>query len=107
LLVLYGLHPDGLDVRLQKAIERARKAVAPHGANVELLAIREGEIHVRLSGKNGGCESTTRKLQELVENAIGEAAPEITNVQIENAIQSGSAESLVELQVNVSALQRA
>src|SRR5258706_11835399 len=77
LLVLYGLHPDGLDVRLQKAIERARKAVAPHGASVELLAIREGEVHLRLSGKNAGCGSTTRKLQELVENAIGEAAPEI------------------------------
>ncbi len=107
LLVLYGLHPDGLDVRLQKAIERARKAVAPHGASVELLAIREGEIHLRLSGKNAGCGSTTRKLQELVENAIGEAAPEITNVQIDNAIQSGSAESLVQLQVNVSALERA
>jgi Fe-S cluster biogenesis protein NfuA len=107
LLVLYGLHPDGLDVRLQKAIERARKAIAPHGASIELLDVREGMIHVRLSGKPSGCGSTTRKLQELVENAICEGAPEITKVQIDDAIQSGSSEPLVQLQVNLSALQRA
>jgi Fe-S cluster biogenesis protein NfuA len=107
LLVLYGLHPDEFDVRLQKGLERAREAVASHGASLELLGIREGEIHVRLSAKSGGCGSTTRKLQELVENAISETAPEITKVQIDDATQSGSPESLVQLQMNVSALQRA
>jgi Fe-S cluster biogenesis protein NfuA len=107
LLVLYGLHPDGLDVRLHKAIERAGKAVAPHGARVELVEVGEGVTRIRLSGKSTGCGSTATNLQELVESAIREAAPEITKVQIDNAIQSGNSEHLVQLQMNASALQGA
>jgi Fe-S cluster biogenesis protein NfuA len=107
LLVLYGLHPDGFDVRLQKALERARKAVAQHGASLELLDHGDGAIHLRLSGKGGGCGSTAGKLQQLVENAICEGAPEITKVQIDNDVASGSVEPLVQLEVNFSALQRA
>jgi len=106
LLVLYGLHPDGFDVRLQKAVERAREAVAQHGAGLELLDHREGAIHLRLSGKGGGCGSTAEKLRQLVESAICEGVPEVTEIRIDNAVAGRSTEPLVQVEMNLSALQR-
>jgi Fe-S cluster biogenesis protein NfuA len=106
LLLLYGLHPEGFEARLQKAIDRVCQTVAPHGVTVELLGADEGVVQVRLSGRNSGCGSTSRTLEQLIENAIYEAAPEIAEVQVENAIQSGTAEPLVQLQLNAATPQR-
>jgi Fe-S cluster biogenesis protein NfuA len=101
LLLLYRLHPDALDVRLNKAIAAVRKAAALQGADVELIGVEEEVVRIRLSGAVHGCAST--QLQQLIEDAIYEAIPEISAVHVENAIQVRNSEPLVQLQLNVGA----
>ena len=101
LLLLYRLHPDALDVRLNKAIAAVRKAAALQGADVELIGVEEEVVRIRLSGAVHGCAST--QLQQLIEDAIYEAVPEISAVHVENAIQVRNSQPLVQLQLNVGA----
>lgn len=101
LLLLYRLHPDALDVRLNKAIAAVRKAAALQGADVELIGVEEEVVRIRLSGAVHGCVST--QLQKLIEDAIYEAVPEISAVHVENAMQVSNSEPLVQLQLNVGA----
>jgi len=101
LLLLYRLHPDALDVRLNKAIAAVRKAAALQGADVELIGVDEEVVRIRLSGAVHGCTST--QLQKLIEDAIYEAVPEISAVRVENAMRVRNSEPLVQLQLNVGA----
>jgi Fe-S cluster biogenesis protein NfuA len=101
LLLLYRLHPDALDVRLNKAIAAVRKAAALQGADVELIGVEEEVVRIRLSGAVHGCTST--QLQKLIEDAIYEAVPEISAVRVENAMRVRNSEPLVQLQLNVGA----
>jgi len=102
LLLLYRLHPDALDVRLNKAIAAVRKAAALQGADVELIGVDEEEVvRIRLSGAVHGCTST--QLQRFIEDAIYEAVPEISAVRVENAMRVRNSEPLVQLQLNVGA----
>ncbi len=101
LLLLYRLHPDGFEVRLNKAMAGVRKAAALQGADVELLGIEKDVVRIRLSGTAHGCGSGN--LQKAIEEAIYEAVPEIGGVQVENAMRAHHAEPLVQLQVNTAA----
>ena len=101
LLLLYRLHPDALDVRLNKAIAAVRKAAALQGADVELIGVEEEVVRIRLSGAVHGCTST--QLQKLIEDGIYEAVPEISAVRVENAMRVRNSEPLVQLQLNVGA----
>ena len=80
LLVLHGLHPDDIETRVQHALGKA------HGA-AQLLGVFEGTVRVRLTG--GGCG-----LKESVEAAVREAAPDATEIVIE---ESGPSNSFVAL----------
>ncbi len=83
LLVLYGLHPDGLEIRVQRAIERLEPKLRRDGAVIELLDIREGAMRIRVTPGAHACGSTTKALQGTVEDAIYEAAPDIASLTIE------------------------
>lgn len=101
LLLLYRLHPDGFEVRLNRAMAGVRKAAALQGADVELLGVEKDVMRIRLSGAAHGCGAAN--LQKAIENAIYEAVPEIGGVQVENARLAQNAETLVQLQVNPAA----
>jgi Fe-S cluster biogenesis protein NfuA len=103
LLLLYRLHPDDFDVRLNKAIAAVRKVAALQGANVELIGVDGEVVRIRLSGAGHGCASTKVSLQQLIENAIYESTPEISRVEVENVMEVHKSEPLVQLQVNIPA----
>ena len=44
LLVLYGLHPDSLETRVGKAVERLAPKLQRDGAIVQLLGIEDGAV---------------------------------------------------------------
>src|ERR1700722_12578994 len=47
--LLYGLHPDGLQTRVMRALEKSRPFLESHSANAELVSIREdGTVTIRL-----------------------------------------------------------
>jgi Fe-S cluster biogenesis protein NfuA len=102
LLLLYGLHPLDLRSRVMGALEKARVQLEPHGLHVELLEVNESAgITLRWESRGHTCPSSTAALRSTVEQAIGDAAPEITGIVIENIEPQGSPGGFVPL----SALQ--
>ncbi len=88
LLLLYGLHPLDLHTRVLQALEKSRPYLRSHGGNVELVNVSEsGAVTLRLEGSCHSCPSSAVTLQSTVEQAIYNAAPDITGIIVEGAIQ--------------------
>ena len=81
-LLLHGLHPEGLDVRVERALEKVRPYLGSHGGSVELVAIEEGRIRLRLQGSCNGCPSSAETLRTTIEEAILAAAPDAEGVEV-------------------------
>ena len=83
LLLLYSLHPDGLEARVRTAVERLRPRLRKLACSIELESISEGTVQVRLTTSGHSCGSSTRDLQSIVEEAIYEAAPDLASLKIQ------------------------
>lgn len=87
-LLLHGLHPVDLETRIARALESCRPYLASHGGNVELIDVSpDGAIRLRLEGSCHGCPSSRVTLQSSIEQAIYDAAPEVTAIHIEGAVE--------------------
>lgn len=82
LLLLYSLHPDGLEVRAQKAVERMRPRLRKLACTVELEDVHEGAVRVRLATSGHSCGSSTGDLRLIVEDGMYEFAPDLTSLEI-------------------------
>jgi hypothetical protein len=80
LLLLHDLHPDDLETRLSRAIDKLQTIFFSLGARLS-LAGREGDL-IRLRFESQRAWSVTA-VKASVENAIFQAAPEITSVVLE------------------------
>jgi Fe-S cluster biogenesis protein NfuA len=80
LLLLYGLHPEPVENRVESALERVRPYIHSHGGRVALLRVDGGVVHLRLDGTCQDCPSSSVTLKTAVEEAIFEAAPEVREV---------------------------
>jgi Fe-S cluster biogenesis protein NfuA len=89
LLLLYDLHPQGLETRTNRALEDVRPHLHSHGGNVELLGVVDGVIKLRLHGNCNGCPSSAETLQHLIEQAIYEAAPDAKAIEVEGSQTNG------------------
>jgi Fe-S cluster biogenesis protein NfuA len=97
LLLLYGLHPLPLETRVIEALNRLRPSLQSHGGNVELLNVSDGLVRLRLEKSSNGCGSTAQALKQAVEEAVYDAAPDITGIEIEGAAEPIFSTSLVQL----------
>jgi Fe-S cluster biogenesis protein NfuA len=82
-LVLYGLHPEELETRVLKAINRVKPQLRKQGCEVELLGLTEGVLRLRVQTGEHTCGSTAKTVQATLEGAIYDAAPDITSLIIE------------------------
>lgn len=82
LLLLYSLHPDSLEVRVQSAVERMRSRLRKLSCTIELLSIEEGVVRVRVIKGGHSCGSSTNELRSVVENGMYELAPDVTSLEI-------------------------
>ncbi|MFG2596114.1 NifU family protein [Streptomyces sp. NPDC048462] len=96
-LLVHGLHPYGVERRVEQALESVRPYLGSHGGDVELLDVTaEGTVRLRLLGSCDGCPSSSVTLKLAVQGAVEAAAPEITSIEVETAAEeSGAAEPLV------------
>lgn len=93
LLLVHGLHPHGLESRIERALERVRPYLGSHGGDVELLGVTEtGVVRLRLVGSCHGCPSSSVTLKLAVEGAIEAAAPEVTGIECSDLPEPASAE---------------
>jgi Fe-S cluster biogenesis protein NfuA len=85
LMIVHGLHPEHVTARVERALEGVRPFLAQHDGDVELLDIDAdaGAVLLRLLGSCDGCPSSPVTLQHAVEQAILQAAPEITTIDVE------------------------
>ena len=83
LLILYGLHPETLETRVTKALERIRPRLRKQGSEIELVSVEEGVVRIRMEADLPTCGSTAKTLRSTLEEAICEAAPDITSLVID------------------------
>jgi Fe-S cluster biogenesis protein NfuA len=97
LLAANGLHPLDIETRVGRALEKLRPHVRAQGS-IELLGIREGVIRVRLRASGSGCGSSAGSLKSVVEEAIYEAAPDLTELVVDVVEERGAASGFVPLE---------
>jgi Fe-S cluster biogenesis protein NfuA len=82
-LILYGLHPEDLETRVVRAVEKVRPQLRKQGCEVELLGVNDGAIRLRVETGSHTCGSTTKTLQSTLEAAMYDAAPDLVSLAIE------------------------
>jgi Fe-S cluster biogenesis protein NfuA/nitrite reductase/ring-hydroxylating ferredoxin subunit len=91
LLLVHGLHPYDVTQRVELALDGVRPYLGSHGGDVELLGVAEdGTVRLRLLGSCDGCPSSAVTLKLAVEGAIEAAAPEVTTIEVEEAVADPS-----------------
>jgi Fe-S cluster biogenesis protein NfuA/nitrite reductase/ring-hydroxylating ferredoxin subunit len=84
LLVLHDLHPDDVNTRVQRALDRVRPYLGSHAGGIEFLGVDgAGVAHLRLEGSCNGCPSSTVTVKLAIEQAVMDAAPEIERIEVE------------------------
>ncbi len=70
----YGVGVDDVDAA-SAALEQVRPYLHEHGGEVEVLAVQQGVVRVRLLGSCTGCTSAAETLRHGVEEALRENLP--------------------------------
>jgi Fe-S cluster biogenesis protein NfuA/nitrite reductase/ring-hydroxylating ferredoxin subunit len=88
LLVLHGLHPLGIDERIEQALDRVRPYLGSHAGGVAYLGVDDDDTaHLRLDGSCNGCPSSTVTVRMTIEEAVLAAAPELAGIEVEGAVE--------------------
>jgi Fe-S cluster biogenesis protein NfuA len=82
LLLLYSLHPDDLETRVNKAVERMRPRLRKLATAVELNHADENSVQLRLATSGHSCGSSTKDLRAIVEECVYEFAPDVASLEI-------------------------
>jgi Fe-S cluster biogenesis protein NfuA len=84
LLLVHDLHPLDADTRVQRALDRVRPYLGSHAGGVEYLGIDSGGVvRLRLQGTCHGCPSSTVTVRQAIEQAVRDAVPEATGIDVE------------------------
>lgn len=67
--------------RVEKSLDSIRPALMADGGNVELVAVEDGIVKVRLKGACGTCPSALMTLKQGIEVRVKEDVPEIKEVE--------------------------
>jgi nitrite reductase/ring-hydroxylating ferredoxin subunit len=68
-----------------------------HGGNVELLGVDDGVVRLRLAGNCKGCPSSEMTLKLAIEEAILNAAPDVSFIQVGGRMDHSAPNGLVQL----------
>ncbi len=96
-LLLHGLHPDTIEARVLRALEKVRPYLHSHGGDVEFLSVADGVVRLKLLGSCGSCPSSSVTLKNAVEEALYQAAPDIEKIVAESGTAESNSSKLVVL----------
>jgi len=82
LLLLYSLHPDDIETRVGKAMNRMKPRLRKLACTAELLTAEAGAVEVRLTTTGHSCGSSAKDLKAIVEECIYEMAPDVVSLEI-------------------------
>lgn len=97
LLILYGLHPEDLQSRVERKLKQIDSKLHKMGAEANLVSVSDGEVRLRVTLDGRTCGSTSKTVQTTVEEAIYEAAPDLTSLVVEG-LEEPSASGFVALE---------
>lgn len=67
--------------KIEKALAKIRAGLQQDGGDIELVAIENGVVKVRLKGACAGCPMSQMTLANFVETALRKEVPEIKRVE--------------------------
>ena len=82
LLLLYSLHPENLETRVQKSLDVLRPRLRKLNYGVELISVEGGAVRLRVVSSGHACGSTTENVRSMVEEGVYEYAPDVTSLVI-------------------------
>ena len=82
LLLLYSLHPEDLQTRVQKSLLALRARLRKLNYGVELISLEQGTVHIQVESSGHACGSTTQKVRAMVEEGVYEYAPDVTSLVV-------------------------
>ena len=94
-LLLHGLHPEEMETRVLRALDKVRPFLHSNGADVELVSIADGVVKLRVQKEGGGCASTAATMKSAVEDAVTEVAPDAAQIMAEVVHQPASSKLVV------------
>jgi hypothetical protein len=94
LLLLYELHPEGLEARVESAVQKMQEYFVSSGDTVELLGVDDGVVRIRVTG--------SAATDKTIEDLIYLAAPDVVQIKIERIVPKAQRDQLVQLEVNAS-----
>jgi len=85
MLLLHGLHPDGLETRVRQVVDRLRPHLGVRGLHLSIVEIATGTVRLRVDRSAGSViqASAVLTLPVEIENAVVEAAPDAEAILIE------------------------
>lgn len=82
LLLVHGLHPHGVERRIEDALDSVRPYLGSHGGDVALLEVADDVVRLKFTGSCKSCPSSAVTLELTVEDAVRAAAPEISTIEV-------------------------
>jgi hypothetical protein len=98
LLVLYDLHPDDIQVRVVRKLDQLGPTLFRMGAEARIVSIDQGVVRLRVEANSRGCGSTFRQIQTALEDAIYEAAPDLSRLVIDGLEQQAGGSGFVSVE---------
>lgn len=72
---------EAFEVRVREVIERIRPALQMDGGDIQIVAVEEPNLKVRLTGACHGCPSATYTLYQGVYGELKRSIPEFGELQ--------------------------
>jgi Fe-S cluster biogenesis protein NfuA len=72
---------DSMEKKVQDALDEIRPQIQMDGGDVELVAIENGIVKVRLVGHCAGCPMSTMTLKMGIEAHLKNVMPEVKSVE--------------------------
>jgi Fe-S cluster biogenesis protein NfuA/nitrite reductase/ring-hydroxylating ferredoxin subunit len=93
LMLVHGLHPHGVERRIEDALDSVRPYLGSHGGDVTLLEVADDVVRLEFAGSCKSCPSSAVTLEFAVEDAVRAAAPEIVTIEVVAAEPDSAASS--------------
>jgi Fe-S cluster biogenesis protein NfuA/nitrite reductase/ring-hydroxylating ferredoxin subunit len=94
LLGMYDLAPVEDRIRVEEALDDVRPYIQSHGGEVELLAVEDGVVRLRLSGACHGCAGSAMTLKRGIEEALRAGYPDFKEVVAVEPVEEGGPQLL-------------
>ena len=83
LLQMYDLEAPDDEILVEEALDEVRPYIHSHGGQVELLAVSDGMVELRMSGSCAGCAASAMTLKRGIEEALRQHYPGFKQVLAE------------------------